>query len=184
MNRKIVSEDTKKFVADVDKVEFSNPDLVWIGKVDKTATLGELKKANGLEVEYSADLTKDQISEINVQTVEAGDWTLISMQPFSSEENLTITMKNGDQFVVKVTDAQISTHVITADGKDYVITVTYGPEAGIPEGSALGAVEISKDSTSYEQYVKETEEVLSKLNGADAKVQFARYFDITIYDAE
>ena len=79
-------------------------------------------------------MTEEQIAEINAQTVDAGDWVLISMQAFTSEESLTVTMKNGETFVVKVTDAQISTHVITADGKNYIITVTYGPEAGIPDG--------------------------------------------------
>ena len=133
LNEVEVSEATKKFVADVESVEFSSPELVWVGKVDKAATVGGLKETNGLEVEYSAELTEERIAEINAQTVEAGDWALISVQPFASEETLTITMKNGDQWTVKVTDAQISTHVITADGKDYIITVTYNDAAQIPE---------------------------------------------------
>ena len=106
LNEVEVSEATKKFVADVESVEFSSPELLWVGKVDEAATVGGLKEANGLEVEYSAELTEEQIAEINAQTVEAGDWALISILPFTSEETLTVTMKNGDQFVVRVTDAQ------------------------------------------------------------------------------
>ena len=34
-------------------------------------------------------------------------------------------------------DSQMSTHVITADGKDYLITVTYESEAEIPQGAEL-----------------------------------------------
>lgn len=34
------------------------------------------------------------------------DWTLESLQPFTSEETLTITMEDGTQYTVKVTDAQ------------------------------------------------------------------------------
>ena len=101
-----VSEQTKKFVADVVSVEFSNPELVWVGKTDEETTVGELKEANGLDVQYSAELTEEQISEINSGTVESGDWALISILPFTSEESLTVTMKNGDKFMVKVTDAQ------------------------------------------------------------------------------
>ena len=101
-----VSEATKKFVSDVTSVEFSSPELVWVGKVDETANVGALKETNRLEVQYSAELTEEQIAEINSSTVEAGDWALISMQPFTSEESLTVTMKNGDRFVVWVTDAQ------------------------------------------------------------------------------
>jgi len=106
LNEVEVSEATKKFVADVERVEFSNPELVWVGKVYGETPVGGIKENEGLEVEYSTDLTEEQIAEINAQTVEGGDWALISMQPFSSEETLTVTMKNGDQFVVKVTDAQ------------------------------------------------------------------------------
>ena len=38
--------------------------------------------------------------------IKAGDWALISLKAFNTEETLTITMKNGDQFVIKITDAQ------------------------------------------------------------------------------
>ena len=100
------SDAAKKFVADVASVEFSSPELVWVGKVENATTVGALKEANGLECEYSADLTEEQIAEINAQTVGAGDWALISGHPFTSEESLTVTMKNGEVFTIKVTDAQ------------------------------------------------------------------------------
>ena len=99
-----VSEETKKFVADVKNVEFSNPDLVWVKKIETESSVGELKEVNKLEVQHSADLTEDQINEINSQKVEAGDWALISVKTFTSEEKLIVTMKNGEQFEVKVTD--------------------------------------------------------------------------------
>ena len=161
-----VSEATKKFVADVVSVEFSSPELVWVGKVDSATTVGGLKEANGLEVEYSADLTEEQIAEINAQTVEAGDWALISVQPFDTEESLTVTMKNGDQFVVRVTDAQITKRILTADGKTYEITVTYGDDAQIPEGSELKVDEITKDDERFDDYYEKSQQ---KLNGDETK---------------
>ena len=103
-----VSEETKKFVADVESIEFSNPELVWVGKVETDSTVGGIKEANGLEVQYSAELTEEQIEEINAQTVESGDWALVSILPFLSEESLTVTMKTGEVFTIKVTDAQIT----------------------------------------------------------------------------
>ena len=106
LNEMEISEKTRKFVADVERVEFSSPELVWVGKVDTDSTIGGLKEANGLKCEYSADLTAEQIEEFDAQTVEAGDWALISMQPFDTEESLTVTMKNGDRWTVTVTDAQ------------------------------------------------------------------------------
>ena len=134
LNNVEVSDTTREFVADVAGVEFSSPELVWVGKVDEETTVGGLKAVNGLEVQYSAELTEEQIAEINSSTVEAGDWALISVLPFTSEETLTVTMKNGDQFVVRVTDYQNvndtnyfnnnSTFVIWAtgnDGKSYAL---------------------------------------------------------------
>lgn len=115
-----ISELTKEFVSDVENLTFSNPELVWVGAVDKDTTVGKLKEVNGLECEYSAELTEEQIEEINAQTVKAGDWALISMHPFLSEESLTVTMKNGDQFVVRVTDAQ---DPYGLDGQNYEIIV-------------------------------------------------------------
>ena len=102
-----VSETTKQFVADIEKVEFSTPDLVWVGKVENDSTVGGLKEANNLECQYSAKLTEEQIAEINAQTVEVGDWALISLYPFDTEESLIVTMRNGDVFTIQVTDDNV-----------------------------------------------------------------------------
>ena len=113
-----ISDRTKAFVGDVEKAEFSDPELAWVGKIDKESTVAGLKKANKLECQYSENLTEEQIDEINAQKVDAGDWALISLKPFTSNETLTITMKNGDKFVVKVTDAQDPSAYI---GKEVII---------------------------------------------------------------
>ena len=148
-----VTEATRKFVADVEKVEFSSPALVDVSRVKSAATVGEIKENRGLECEYSAELTEEQIAEINAQTVETGDWALISMRPFTSEETLTVTMKNGEVFTIRVTDYQISTNVLTADGRNYKITVTYDDDAEIPEGTKLTAEEIDPASDEYLQHL-------------------------------
>ncbi len=74
----IKSEDeVEKFVAEeVTNVEFSNPELVKV--TQKGKTLGLFGKA---------------------------DWLLESLQPFDTDETLTISLKNGGEIVVKVTDA-------------------------------------------------------------------------------
>ena len=102
----VVSDATKDFVADVESVVFSSPELVDVGKVESETTVGELKESRGLEVQYSAGLTEEQIEEINKIEVESGDWALISMLPFDTEESLTVSMKSGDVFTIKVTDTK------------------------------------------------------------------------------
>ena len=151
-----VSEATRKFVADVASVEFSSPELVDVSKVENETTVGQIKEDRGLKCEYSAELTEEQIAKINAQTVEAGDWALVSVQPFTSEEILTVTMKDGEVFTIRVTDAQISTNVLTADGKNYKITVTYDDDAEIPVGTKLVAEEIEPGTDKYLQRMGQT----------------------------
>lgn len=95
-----------QFAASIGSVTFSDPSLVWAGQADADTTVGQLKTANGLTSEYSAELTAAQIAEIDAAAVAAGEWLLISLKPFTSEETLTVTMANGDVWTVKVTDAQ------------------------------------------------------------------------------
>ena len=125
------SEAAKKFVADVESVEFSSPELAWVGKVDAETTVGAIKDALGLECEYSADLTKKEIEVIDQTPVKAGDWAFISLKAFDSEEYLTVTMKDGDTFRIRVTDAKPSqvTGLNTSglDGKFTVNMFNYGP---------------------------------------------------------
>ena len=120
-----VSEATREFVADVVSVDFSNSELVDVSKVKNETTVGQIKENRGLECEYSAELTEEQIADINAQTVEAGDWALVSMRPFTSEEVLTVTMKDGEVFTIRVTDAVKGT-IITDEpvsGKVYAIII-------------------------------------------------------------
>ena len=136
--------------------------------------------------------------------VEAGDWALISIHPFTSEENLTVTMKNGEQFVVKVTDAQIRKTVIDAKGDTWEITVTYGEDAQIPDGAELRVREVLPEDNDYQNYYKQslktvgvgsqqesnrTESEIKSASDSKAEVKdselpvnkYARIFDIEIW---
>ena len=168
----------KKFVDDVASLEFSSPELVWVGKTEAETTVGALKEANGLECEYSAELTEEQIKEISETEVESGDWALISVQPFESEESLTVTMKNGEVFTVKVTDAQIKKTVIDAKGDTWEIIVTYGEDAQIPEGAQLYVSEITEPEL-YDEYMQRAAEAVEQETG-DNNPLYGRFFDIQI----
>lgn len=113
-----VSEDTRNFVTAVKEITFSKPELVDVSRADSRTTVGQIKESRGLDCEYSAELTEEQIEEINAQMVEDGDWVLISLHPFDTEEMLTVTMKDGEQFSIRVTDASAVTNKVTElDGK-------------------------------------------------------------------
>ncbi len=79
------------------------------------------------------------------------------------------------------TDAQISTRVITADGSDYLITVTYGSEAEIPQGAELAVRELLPGTEEYDQHLQAVEEKIHSENSEDDSAALAaRFFDITI----
>ena len=154
------TDEAKKFVGDVEKVEFSSPELVDVSKVKNDTTVGQIKENRGLACEYSADLTEEQIAEINAQTVEAGDWALISVHPFISKESLTVTMKNGDSFTIQVTDGQIHTYAISDSGDTYKITVTYDDTTGIPADAELRVRQLTPDDDRYQEDIERSNSAL------------------------
>lgn len=151
---------SQNLVADVQAVEFSNPDLLSVSKVEETTTVGAIKEALGLEPEYSSELTEEQIAEADATEIAGGDWVLIGLQPFTSEETLTVTMKNGEVFVVAVKDGQLHTYAISASGDMYEVTVTYDDTAEIPDNAELRVRAIEDTEEEYAQNVEATNEQL------------------------
>ena len=176
------SDATKKFVADVVSVEFSSPELVDVSKVENETTVGQIKENRGLECEYSAELTNEQIAAINDTEVESGDWALISVHPFTSEETLTVTMNDGEVFTVRVTDGQIKKTVISASGDTYEITVTYGEDAQIPEGAELKVREITEEDSEFASLQEDAQNaVIAKY---ETQPEHFATFDIAIMDGD
>lgn len=74
---------------------------------------------------------------------------------------------------------------VASDGRSYKISVTYGPEAGVPEGAKLEVSEIlpgeesTDDRLEYDEYVAKAEEALGWKEGS---ASYARLFDIRIVD--
>ena len=140
----------RAFVANVDRVELSNPSMLWVGKVDSDSTVGAIKEGNGLDAQrYTENLNTKEIEGIDAQVVEGGDWAIISLRPFENEETLTITMNNGDQFEIRVTDAQPETFSLSNKGEQYEVIVTFNEKAEIPEGAELVVTEIAEDDDVY-----------------------------------
>ena len=84
-----------------------------------------------------------------------------------------------DRFSVYVLVETITTKYITAEGETYTITVTYGPEAEIPDGATLEVSEIEKDDKTYTSYVEKAAKALAE--GEEVPfVNAARLFDISI----
>ncbi|MDO5456180.1 MAG: hypothetical protein Q4F25_04605, partial [Eubacteriales bacterium] len=175
------SEDgeTDNFIDDIENVRFSDESLVKVAQITEGITAGALKERLGLECEYSAELTEAERSALDSKVFYAPDWALISLKAFNTEEYLTVNMKDGEEFRIKVTDAQIQKDYISASGETYTITVTYGEEAEIPDGADLKVEEILPGTGTYLDYLRKTAQ---KLGIVSTDLAFARFFDITIVD--
>ena len=101
----IVAEDeADDYVANIDSVSFSDETLVKPVPVTEDTTAGEIVDALDVEIDYSAKLTEKDIEAIRAREFTAPDWALVSIKPFFTDEFLTITLKNGDVVIIKVTD--------------------------------------------------------------------------------
>lgn len=92
------------FIADVATVEFTDESLMKVARIDNNTTVGELKKTLGVEPEYSGELTEEDIANINAKTLTAPDWALLSLKAFDTDEVLTVTLRDGEKFEIKITD--------------------------------------------------------------------------------
>ena len=97
---------TSGFLDQVESVEFSDPELMYVGLLSKDCTAADVMKENGLHVVYPLGLSQKEVLKINHKKYNAGEWLLISIKPFDTEEILTITLKDGTVIEITVTDAQ------------------------------------------------------------------------------
>lgn len=94
------------FLNEVESVSFSDESLVKVIRVDADITAGEIIDELGEEIIYSGNLDEETVADMRESKLTAPDWALVSLQPFLSEELLTITLKSGEVILVRVTDAQ------------------------------------------------------------------------------
>ncbi|MBQ8088637.1 MAG: hypothetical protein IJ234_09510, partial [Clostridia bacterium] len=171
------ADELQEFMNAIESVHFSNSELVYVTYVTDSTTLGALKTALELDCEYSAELTPIDIANLNAQQIEAGDWAIISLKPFTTEETLTIAMINGETYEIRVTDGQIERRYMDESGDTYRVTVVYSDEAGIPDGAALAVKALSDEE--YEDYLARTAVFMNA-----AGFEYARIFDISIVDED
>ena len=154
------AKDADYFMDEIKSVEFSDTSLVAVAHVDEDITAGELRERLGLEAQYSAEVTDEQAAAMDARRFKKGDWALLSLQPFDSEEALTVTMANGDVLTIKVTDAQLKKTVISDSGDTYKITVTYDDTTGIPADAELRVRQLTPDDDRYQEDIERSNSAL------------------------
>ena len=126
-------EDVDGFINDIKELSFTDPELISIKKVDEETTVGSIIEENGLSIEYSSELTEEDIERINNAIVKPVDYVLISLKPFDTKEALTVTMKNEDSFEIKVTDSSYT----GSDETDQVLNGRTGALVNIYNNNAM-----------------------------------------------
>ena len=101
---KITGESEADFLDRVDTVVFTNPELLWISKMQETMDGWSIVEQNQIHPVFSADVQPEELMQVYSTVVEAGDWVIISKQAFSTREMLTVTMSDGTVYEILVTD--------------------------------------------------------------------------------
>ena len=94
------------FVADIKSVVFTDPSLLVPIKVQNDCQVGQIKTDHHLFPSYPLGLSQEEVLTLNEKEYKEGDWVLISLKPFDSQEQLTIEMVTGEIFTILITDAQ------------------------------------------------------------------------------
>jgi len=123
----VSEEEAQEFVDDISTVEFTNPELIHVEKVEEDITAGALKEKLKLEPEYSSSLTEEKLAEMDAVQLTAVDWALISLKAFDTEEWLKITLDDGEVVLIKVTDAR---DPLGLDDPPGIPAGGYAPDAG------------------------------------------------------
>ena len=147
----------------------------------------------GAVIETEVETETDAEIETELKT-EAGIETETEAETETETETEVLTDAETENTTGFNTRVAIDKNILASDGKNYKVTVTYGAEAGIPEGAELQVEEIlpgksreyeaddnhrnahSTHDKDYEEYVSRTQDALDD----GEKVAFARFFDITI----
>ena len=156
----------------------------------------EIEPAAKVEVKITYDKKVEVSDQGEVKSVHFGEEKTEVLDVKTNEENGKmdeVTFDATSFSVYGVVGTESTTEgVLTAEGNDYKITVTYTEEAKIPAGSKLEVKEFKKGTSEYKQYEEKISNILyaqgdtTAIDHATEKhsVTFARIFDISIVDKD
>lgn len=126
----IRADEADAFPDGIEDVSFSDENLVKVVRIEEDMSADAVLQSvfDVSEEESAADIS-----------VRAGDWLLISLAPFRTEETLTVVMKNGETVVIRVTDEQtanlaayVTDAALEIEGRTYGAGETWVVHEGAP----------------------------------------------------
>lgn len=159
----------------------------------------KLEPEGPVRVEIDMDVTGDAVAAVHFINASSAQTpterrTLLKSAPRAQAETLettvegrTVHFSTGSFSTFAIVGYTLEKRVLASDGNTYLITVTYGADAGLPEDADLEVTEIvptaeaGEGETDYVRYLEQTEQALGLESGS---IPYARFFDIHIVDAE
>ena len=150
----------------------------------------EAARQGGIDLPQQSEQVQDEDVQVQDDQMQedafAEDSDAKAATPKSDLQSGSVSSSGKDDEVsMESEDAQASTHVITAKGKDFTIKVSYEDDARIPEKAVLEADEISHESDEFKDYLKQAKDAICDESNqddaaSDIGIEFARFFDIRI----
>ena len=133
-----------------------------------------LKNQEGEEVHPEAGVTLT-CTNLTVPENAAGFVTGDRAENIDGGDNLTVGFLPEAIGYAYLKQVQTGTITLTHEDRDYMVTASYGPDAGFPAGTELKVREIRPGTPEYALYSGMTDEAL---NEDWAEITLERYFDI------
>ncbi|MBP5237243.1 MAG: hypothetical protein J6128_06995, partial [Clostridia bacterium] len=145
----------------------------------------EIEPENPIRVSMRDELIASSDYQNVLDVVHVDDEGMVSFVPQTDDETGKdeVAFDSEEFSVYAIVKSEITVRYLTAEGESYIITVTHGPDAGIPDGAELEVTEIlrGRDSTGgafgFDTYLSMTQDALGLKSSSFAGV---RLFDISI----
>ena len=149
-------------------------------------------EAEETETEAATEAVTEEVTE--AATEEATEAVTEEVTEAATEEATEAVMEEVTEAVTEESTEEPDTeemteedpatpHILTTEGSDYTVEVTYTAEAGIPEGAELQVREIAQGTAEYESYYQQAMAAVQE--GDTTSISFARFFDISfVYEGE
>lgn len=133
----------------------------------ETATVRAIEGNSGNEVRENTYNVADShiVSYLNISELE----TAVKGTETAPDQNAAVTPAEPG-----AKETETPQRIMTAEGADYTVTVSFTAEANIPKDAVLDVREIVRGSEEYQEYYRQSLDAMQV-----EEIGFARYFDVT-----
>ena len=146
----------------------------------------EIEPNAAVNVEITFEEAQDVEPDQNLSVVHFNnsDTEILENDPTVTDGGMESIRFETDRFsVYGIIGSIIEKSILASDGHNYRVSVTYGKDAGVPEGAALAVDEVTMETEGmalpYEEYISWSESALGLEEGS---ASYVRLFDIRILD--